>query len=52
VRVIQAAARFESPTRIKAAGYRIDAKRIVIATGSSAALPPIPGIDEVPVLTN
>lgn len=52
VRVIKAAARFESPTRVEAAGYRIDAKRFVIATGSSAALPPIPGLGQVPALTN
>jgi len=52
VRVIRGAARFESRNQLKAAGYQIDAKRIVIATGSSAALPPIPGLDEVGVLTN
>lgn len=52
VRVIKAAARFESRTQVKAGGFRIDARRFVIATGSSAALPPIPGLDQVTVLTN
>ena len=52
VKVIQAAAKFVGPREIEAGGYRIKARRIVIATGSSAFVPPIPGIDEVPHLTN
>ena len=31
---------------------RIKAKRFVIATGSRASIPPIPGLDQVPYLTN
>lgn len=52
VRVIQAAARFEGKSVVTGGGVRVRAKKIVIATGSSAALPPVPGIDSVPVLTN
>ena len=33
-------------------GRRITARRIVIAAGSTAAVPPIPGLDQVPYLTN
>ena len=33
-------------------GRRLTARRIVIAAGSTAAVPPIPGLDEVPFLTN
>lgn len=52
VKVIQAAGRFEGPRTLVAGGYEIQAKRFVIATGSSAAVPPIPGLDETPFLTN
>ena len=52
VRVIQAAAKFVSPTEIEAGDHRIKARRFVVATGSSPALPPIPGLAEVPYLTN
>lgn len=50
--VIQAAARFVGPREVEAGSYRIQAKFIVIATGSGAAIPPIPGLDDVPYLTN
>ena len=52
VNVIQAAAQFVSKDEIAAGGKRIKARRFVIATGSSAFVPPIPGINEVPYLTN
>ncbi len=52
VRVIKAAAHFETRNQVKAGGHRIEARRFVIATGSRAALPPIPGLDRVNVLTN
>ena len=52
VQVIQAAAEFTSKSEVAAGAYRIKARRFVIATGSSAFIPPIPGIDEVPYLTN
>ncbi len=52
VEVVQAAARFTGPRELEAGGRRIRAKWFVVATGSSAAVPPIPGLDEVPFLTN
>ncbi|MCB1739497.1 MAG: FAD-dependent oxidoreductase [Gammaproteobacteria bacterium] len=52
VQVIKAEARFVAPRSLEADGTRIDARRIVIATGSSPAVPPIPGLDQTPFLTN
>ncbi len=52
VRVIRAAAAFSGPREVEAGGTRIRARRFVIATGSSPAVPPIPGLDEVSYLTN
>ncbi|WP_370316341.1 NAD(P)/FAD-dependent oxidoreductase [Sagittula sp.] len=52
VRVIRAFGRFVAPTEVEAGDYRITARRIVIATGSSPMVPPIPGLDKVPYLTN
>ncbi len=52
VTVIRAAARFTGPREVEAGGQRIRARRFVVATGSTAAIPPVPGIGDVPVLTN
>ncbi len=53
VHVIQAAARFvDGGTVMTDKGHRITARWFVIATGSRAAAPPIPGLDAVPYLTN
>lgn len=52
VQVIKGSARFTGPREVVVDGTRIRARRIVIATGSSAAVPPIPGLDRVPYLTN
>jgi pyruvate/2-oxoglutarate dehydrogenase complex dihydrolipoamide dehydrogenase (E3) component len=52
VRVIQAEARFTGPREVTAGDAVIAARRIVIATGSAPAVPPIPGLAEVPFLTN
>lgn len=52
VKVIQAAAKFTSPNEVEAGGKRIQAKKFVIATGSRAAVPPIPGIESTDYLTN
>jgi pyruvate/2-oxoglutarate dehydrogenase complex dihydrolipoamide dehydrogenase (E3) component len=53
VRVIEGAARFKN-RRTVAVGdaMEIRARRFVIATGSSTALPPIPGLAAIPYLTN
>ncbi len=52
VKVIQAAGRFIDEKTLAAGDCTIQARRFVIATGSSPAIPPIPGIDAVDVLTN
>ena len=52
VRVIKAEARFTGPDEIEAGTHRIRASYFVIATGSSAFKPAIPGLDETPYLTN
>ncbi|MDV4144963.1 dihydrolipoyl dehydrogenase family protein [Shimia sp. FJ5] len=52
VRVISEFGRFVAPREVEAGGYRIKARRIVIATGSSPFVPPIPGLAVVPYLTN
>jgi pyruvate/2-oxoglutarate dehydrogenase complex dihydrolipoamide dehydrogenase (E3) component len=52
VEVIRAHARFVGPQEVEAHGRRIRARRIVVATGSSPAVPPIAGLAEVPHLTN
>ncbi|MDO5756692.1 MAG: FAD-dependent oxidoreductase [Rhodobacterales bacterium] len=52
VRVIREYGEFISPTEVRAGEAVIEARRIVIATGSRPAVPPIPGLDTVPFLTN
>jgi pyruvate/2-oxoglutarate dehydrogenase complex dihydrolipoamide dehydrogenase (E3) component len=52
VHVIQASARFIDAATVEAGGTRIQARRFVIATGSTAAIPPIPGLDKVAYFTN
>ncbi len=52
VRVIKAHARFVDPRTVEAGDNLVRARRFVIATGSSALVPPIPGLDAAPYLTN
>jgi len=52
VNVIQATARFTGPNQVEAGGTLINARRVVVATGSSAMVPPIAGLSDVPFLTN
>lgn len=52
VRVIRAWGRFLSPDEVQAGDTVVRARRFVIATGSEPAIPPIPGIEAVPYLTN
>jgi pyruvate/2-oxoglutarate dehydrogenase complex dihydrolipoamide dehydrogenase (E3) component len=52
VTVIRAAARFVDDRTVEAGGERIRARRFVVATGSRAAEPPIPGLAEGGFLTN
>jgi pyruvate/2-oxoglutarate dehydrogenase complex dihydrolipoamide dehydrogenase (E3) component len=52
VKVIQGAAKFLDRDTVEANGQRIKARRFVVATGSRAAVPPIPGLTEAGYLTN
>ncbi len=52
VRVIEASARFVAADEIEAGGLRVKSRRFVIATGSSSAVPSIPGLKDAPYLTN
>ncbi len=50
--VLRCEAGFVSGTEIEGEGVRVRARRFVIATGSSPAVPPIEGLGSVPFLTN
>ena len=52
VRVISSAAKFIDRSTVAAGEYRIQARRFVIATGSSPVIPAIPGLADVPYYTN
>jgi pyruvate/2-oxoglutarate dehydrogenase complex dihydrolipoamide dehydrogenase (E3) component len=52
VKVLKGQARFVGPSRLAADGVEIAARRIVVATGSHAFVPPIPGLDQVAYRTN
>ncbi|MDJ0826716.1 MAG: FAD-dependent oxidoreductase [Rhodobacter sp.] len=52
VHVIQDYGRFISKTEVQAGDTVIEARRFVIATGSSPLVPPIPGIEDVAYHTN
>jgi pyruvate/2-oxoglutarate dehydrogenase complex dihydrolipoamide dehydrogenase (E3) component len=52
VEVIEASAHFTAPDRIEAGGRLLSFRRAVIAAGSSAVVPDLPGLDGVPWLTN
>lgn len=52
VHVVRAAARFTAPNKIEAGGFVIRARRFIVATGSSPVIPPIPGLEQIRVLTN
>ncbi len=53
VKVIEGEACFKDAATVTVGdAYEIKARRFVIATGSSPAVPPIPGLDQTPYLTN
>ncbi len=52
VMVIRAAGQFVDEGTVEAGGRRIKARRFVVATGSRAAVPPIPGLAAAGYLTN
>lgn len=52
VTVIRETAEFVDERTVEAGGTRIRARRFVIATGSRAGLPPVPGLNEISFFTN
>lgn len=52
VDVFEGTARFVAPDAVEVNGERLQARRIVIATGTRPAVPPIPGLDTVRFHTN
>ncbi|MDP2802126.1 MAG: FAD-dependent oxidoreductase [Phreatobacter sp.] len=52
VHVIQAVGRFIDRETVEAGGEKVMARRFVVASGSRAAVPPIPGLAESGFLTN
>ncbi len=52
VKVIEAAGKFINKNTVEAGEFHIKARRFVIATGSSAFVPPIQGLSDVEYFTN
>lgn len=52
VTVVREAAHFVDRTSVASKSVAVRARRIVIATGARAFIPPIPGIETIPYLTN
>lgn len=50
--VVTGEAHFTSPSQVEVDDRKIDAKRFVVATGSSVWLPPIKGLADIDYLTN
>ncbi len=51
-KVIKGHARFLDPETVEVDGTKVRARRFVIATGSRAAIPQIPGLSDLPFFTN
>jgi pyruvate/2-oxoglutarate dehydrogenase complex dihydrolipoamide dehydrogenase (E3) component len=52
VHVFLGEARFEGPDSVMVGDARLPFRRAILATGARAAVPPIPGLSDVPYLTN
>ncbi len=50
--VLKGVARVSGPGRVEVDGQAYSTEHIIVATGSDAFIPPVPGLDEVPVWTN
>lgn len=49
---IEGRARFVSPAVIEVGNHRISAEKVIIATGTRPGIPPVPGLEKVPYITN
>jgi mercuric reductase len=52
IELIEGGAEFLSSTELQVGNRVVSADRFIIATGSSPAIPPVPGITSVPFMTN
>ena len=52
VEVVESSAHFLGPDAVEAGGRRLGFRRCVVAAGSAAVVPELPGLDAVPWLTN
>ncbi len=52
VTVIRGHARFDSPTTVRVGEQGLEAAKIFVNVGGRALVPPMPGLEEVPYLTN
>lgn len=52
IEVIPGYARFRNPTTIEIDGHRVRSRRFIIATGARPRVPAIPGLRELPPITN
>lgn len=52
VEVVFGQAAFVGPGVVEVGGRHLTARRFVVATGSDAAIPPVPGLADLPLLTN
>ena len=50
--VVKGEGRIAGPRKVVAGGRELEAEHIIVATGSSAAIPPIEGLEDVPFWTN
>ena len=52
VKVIESYARFTGPRTVEGGDVEVTARRIIVATGSTPMVPPVPGLADGPYLTN
>ncbi|MGH8919145.1 MAG: FAD-dependent oxidoreductase, partial [Actinomycetes bacterium] len=52
IEVIEGTARLLGPDRVDAAGTKVRAGQLIVATGTAPIIPPVPGLADLDVLTN
>jgi pyruvate/2-oxoglutarate dehydrogenase complex dihydrolipoamide dehydrogenase (E3) component len=52
VRVVRGRGELTAPGRVRVDGVGFTARHVILATGATAALPPVPGLDAIGPLTN